>query len=256
MIDSRAIIDPSAKIAENVEIGPWTIIGPDVEIGEGTSIASHVVIKGPTTIGAQNKIYQFSSIGEDCQDLKYNGEPTRLKIGDRNVIREFVTIHRGTVQDQGITIVGNDNLIMAYTHVAHDCVLGSHIIISNSTALAGHVRVGDYAILAGATKVHQFCRIGAYSMCAADSLVLRDVPAFVMASGRSAAPHGINSEGLRRRQFESEVITEIKRAYKVLYRQGLTIDDAIKEISSKAENCAPLGILVESLTSSSRGIIR
>ena len=256
MIDSRAIIDPSALIAEDVEIGPWTLIGPDVEIASGTKIDSHVVIKGPTKIGKGNRIFQFSSIGEDCQDLKYNGEPTELVIGDRNTIREFVTIHRGTIQDQGITKVGHDNLIMAYTHIAHDCVLGNSIIISNSTALAGHVKVGDFAVLAGATKVHQFCQIGAYSMCAADSLVLKDVPAFVMASGRSASPHGINSEGLRRKGFDSEVINEIKRAYKLLYRQGLSLEDAIQEISIKVENCPPLSVLLESLHSSERGIIR
>lgn len=183
MIHPQAIVDPSARLAEDVEVGPWTLIGPEVEIGAGSRIASHVVIKGPTRIGVGNRIFQFATVGEECQDKKYRGEPTRLEIGDHNVIREGVTLHRGTVQDAGVTRLGSHNLLMAYVHVAHDCVVGDHVIMANNAALAGHVHVGDHAVLGGFTAVHQFCRIGPHAMCGAGSVVLKDVPAYVMASG-------------------------------------------------------------------------
>jgi len=219
-VHPQAIVDASAKLADNVTVGPWSYIGPGVEIGEGTEIMSHVVIKGPTVIGRNNRIFQFSSVGEECQDKKYAGEPTRLVIGDNNIIRENCTVHRGTVQDQGETRIGNDNLLMAYVHVAHDCVLGNNTILANCTTLAGHVKVDDHAILGGGTMVHQFCHIGAHSMAAGGSIVLKDIPAYVMASGQSAQPHGMNVEGLKRRGFGKDILVSLRRAYKVIYRQG------------------------------------
>ncbi|MBA4502801.1 acyl-ACP--UDP-N-acetylglucosamine O-acyltransferase [Marinobacterium marinum] len=256
MIHPQAIVDPSARLAEDVEVGPWTLIGPDVEIGAGTRIASHVVIKGPTRIGEGNRIFQFATIGEDCQDKKYAGEPTRLEIGDHNVIREGCTIHRGTVQDEGITRIGSHNLLMAYAHVAHDCVMGDHIILANNAALAGHVRVGDHAILGGFTAVHQFCRIGAHVMCGAGTVVLMDIPAYVMATGNSARPYGINQEGLRRRGFDAEAVSALRRAYKIIYRKGLTVDLALQELRAMAQTQPAVQLLIESLESSTRGIIR
>lgn len=256
MIDSRAIIDPSAKIAEDVEIGPWTLIGPGVEIGAGTVISSHVVVKGPTTIGRNNRIYQFASVGEECQDKKYAGEPTTLSIGDNNVIREGVTIHRGTVQDAGTTIIGSNNLFMANVHVAHDCVIGDNVIMANNTAVAGHVHVGDWAILGGFTAVHQFCKIGPHVMCGTCSVVLKDIPAYVMANGNTAAPHGINAEGLKRRGFSKETITNLKRAYKVVYRSKLTTAQALEELRNMVADCPEVQPLIQSIESSTRGIIR
>ncbi|KAA0874674.1 acyl-ACP--UDP-N-acetylglucosamine O-acyltransferase [Nitrincola tapanii] len=255
-IHPTAIIEPGAELAEDVKVGPWTYIGAEVEIGAGTEIASHVVIKGPTRIGAHNRIFQFASVGEECQDKKYRGEPTRLEIGDHNVIREGATLHRGTVQDQGLTRVGSHNLLMAYTHVAHDCVLGDNIILANNAALAGHVQVDDYAILGGFTAVHQFCRIGAHVMCGAGSVVLKDIPAYVMANGNSAVPHGINSEGLKRRGFTAESIMTLKRAYKTLYRQGLTLEEALERLQVWLLDEPALEPLIRSLRLSSRGIIR
>lgn len=256
MIDSRAIIDPSAKLADDVQVGPWSIIGPEVEIGAGTVVGPHVVIKGPTTIGKNNRIFQFSSVGEDCQDKKYAGEPTTLTIGDNNVIREGVTIHRGTVQDKGTTIIGSDNLFMANVHVAHDCVVGDHCILANNTALAGHVHVGDWAILGGFTAVHQFCQIGPHVMCGTCSVILKDVPAYVMANGNTAQPHGINAEGLKRRGFSTETITALKRAYKTVYRKKLTVSEALLELRQQLENCPEILPIIETLESSNRGIIR
>ncbi|WP_211298152.1 acyl-ACP--UDP-N-acetylglucosamine O-acyltransferase [Marinobacterium halophilum] len=256
MIHPQAIVDPSARIADDVEVGPWTLIGPDVEIGAGTRIASHVVIKGPTRIGEGNQIFQFASIGEECQDKKYRGEPTRLEIGDHNVIREGCTIHRGTVQDEGLTRIGSHNLLMAYAHVAHDCVMGDHIILANNTALAGHVHVGDYAILGGFTAVHQFCHIGAHVMSGAGTVVLKDIPAYVMAAGNSARPHGINLEGLRRRGFDADALSALRRAYKAIYRKGLTLEQALQELRVSAQTQPAVQLLIESLESSTRGIIR
>ena len=256
MIHPQAIIDPSARLASDVTVGPWTYIGPNVEIGSGTRIESHVVIKGPTKIGANNHIYQFASVGEDCQDLKYDGEPTELVIGDNNTIREGCTIHRGTVQDQGITRIGNHNLFMANVHVAHDCVVGSHIIIANNAALAGHVHVDDHTILGGFTAVHQFCRIGAHVMCGAGTVVLQDIPAYTLATGNAAKPHGINAEGLRRRGFSAESIRALKNAYKTVYRQNLSLSDAIDKLAVEASSEPALDALLRSLRNSTRGIIR
>jgi UDP-N-acetylglucosamine acyltransferase len=227
-----------------------------VEIGEGTEILSHVVVKGPTTIGRNNRIFQFSSIGEECQDKKYAGEPTTLVIGDDNVIRENCTIHRGTVQDRGETAIGNGNLLMAYVHVAHDCSIGNNTILANTTTLAGHVTIGDYAILGGGTMVHQFCNIGIHSMAAGGSIVLKDIPAYVMASGQSAKPFGINMEGLRRRGFSKDALMALRRAYKTIYRQGLTTAQAIEELEKTTAELPEVVPLIESLRGADRGIIR
>lgn len=255
-VHAQAIVDASAKLADNVTVGPWSYIGPGVEIGEGTEIMSHVVIKGPTVIGRNNRIFQFSSIGEECQDKKYAGEPTRLVIGDNNTIRENCTVHRGTVQDQGETRIGNGNLLMAYVHVAHDCVLGNNTILANCTTLAGHVTLDDYAILGGGTMVHQFCHIGAHSMAAGGSIVLKDIPAYVMASGQSAQPHGMNVEGLKRRGFSKDALVNLRRAYKVIYRQGLTTEQAIKALETDFADVPEIIPLIESLRRADRGIIR
>ncbi|BBB25083.1 acyl-ACP--UDP-N-acetylglucosamine O-acyltransferase [Amphritea japonica] len=256
MIHSSAIIDPSARLADDVEVGPWTVIGPQVEVGSGTKINSHVVIKGPTKIGSDNHIFQFASIGEDCQDKKYNGEPTELLIGNNNVFREGCTIHRGTVQDNSVTIIGSDNLFMANVHVAHDCVVGNDNILANNCAIAGHVKMGDNIILGGFTAVHQFCVIGSHSMCGAGTVVLKDIPAFVMSNGNSAQPHGINAEGLRRRGFSVEAIQNIKRAYKIIYRQGLKLDQAIEQLDVMVNETPEIQLLTHSLKASTRGIIR
>lgn len=256
MIDPRAIIDPSAKLADDVEVGPWTLIGADVEIGPGSVIASHVVLKGPTKIGANNKIFQFSSVGEDTPDMKYQGEPTRLVIGDNNVIREGVTIHRGTVQDRAETTIGNNNLLMAYVHIGHDSVIGDHTIFVNNASVAGHVKVGDWAILAGYTLVHQFCQVGAHSFTGYGSHLSKDVPAYVTVNGQPAEPKTINVEGLRRRGFSSEAITAIRRAYKIIYRQGLTTEEALKKLREMHADHPEVELLTQSLESSSRGIVR
>lgn len=256
MIHPGAIIDPSAVIAADVEIGPWTLVGAGVTIGPGTVIASHVVLKGPTTIGANNKILQFSSVGEDTPDMKYKGEQTRLVIGDNNIIREGVTIHRGTVQDRGETTIGNNNLLMAYVHVGHDSVIGDNCILVNNASIAGHVHVGDWAILAGYALVHQYCHIGAHSFSGYGSHISKDVPAYVTVNGQPAEAKTINVEGLRRRGFSSESITQIRRAYKVVYRQGLTVEEALTKLREMQRDCAELGLLIASLESSSRGIVR
>lgn len=255
-VHPQAIVDPSAKLADGVTVGPWSYIGPDVEIGEGTEIMSHVVVKGPTVIGRNNRIFQFSSIGEECQDKKYAGEPTTLVIGDDNVIRENCTIHRGTVQDQGETRIGSGNLLMAYVHVAHDCVVGDNVILANCATLAGHVTVGDWAILGGGTMVHQFCKIGPHSMSAGGSIVLKDIPAYVMASGQSAEPFGMNVEGLKRRGFSKEALLALRRAYKVIYRQGLTTEQAIETLEAEFADIPEVKPLIESLRGTHRGIIR
>lgn len=256
MINSQAIIHPNAKLADDVEVGPWTIIGADVEIGAGSVIASHVVIKGPTVIGKHNRILQFSSIGEDTPDLKYKGEPTRLVIGDNNVIREGVTIHRGTVQDRNETTIGNHNLLMAYVHIGHDSVIGNHCILVNNSALAGHVHIGDWAILSGYTLVHQFCKIGEHSFTGMGTAVGKDIPAYIMVNGSPAEAKSINAEGLRRRGFSKEDIATITKAYKLIYRRGLTIDEAIVELEALLPECAPLLPLLESIKNSTRGIVR
>ncbi|MCZ0866414.1 MULTISPECIES: acyl-ACP--UDP-N-acetylglucosamine O-acyltransferase [Dasania] len=256
LIDSRAIIDPSAKLADDVEVGPWSIIGPNVEIGAGTVIKSHVVVKGPTVIGRNNTIYQFATVGDDTPDLKYNNEPTRLVIGDNNVIREGVTIHRGTVQDRAETTIGNDNLIMAYVHIGHDSVVGNHCILVNNAALAGHVYIGDWAIVSGYTLIHQFCHIGEHSFSGMGTAIGKDVPAYVTVMGSPAAAKGINTEGLKRRGFSSEAIATIRKAYKIIYRRGLTTEEALQELESMQADCAELGPLIHSIRVSKRGIVR
>jgi len=256
MIHSTAIIADNAKIADDVEIGAYSIIGADVEIGSGTRVASHVVINGPTKIGRDNHIYQFASVGDDPQDKKYAGEPTRLTIGDRNTIREFCTISRGTVQDAGETIVGNDNWIMAYVHIAHDCVVGDNTIMANNVTLAGHVHVGDWVIFGGFSGAHQFSKVGAHAFLGMYSGVNRDVPAYLMVSGQPGLPRGINSEGLKRRNFSDAQIRNIKNAYRLVYRQGLRLADAIREIESLSHSQPELVIFLDSLRSSERGIIR
>lgn len=254
MIHETAIIDQKARIGSNVSIGAYTVVGPDVEIGDDCVIHSHVVIKGPTRIGKGNHIFQFCSIGEDCQDKKFNGEPTELVIGDRNVFREACTIHRGTIQDNSLTQIGSDNLFMAYVHVAHDCMLGDHNILANNTTLAGHVHVGDYVILGGFTGVHQFCKIGSHAFAAVSSVVVQDIPPYIMAQGHNAVPRTINSEGLRRRGFSAEQIQNIKRAYKMLYRSGFTVAEAVEAIAKLNEPM--LEDFIAFVQHSARGIIR
>lgn len=256
MIHPQAIVHPDAQVADDVNVGPWTSIGPDVVIGSGCEIASHVVIKGPTIIGRNNHIYQFSSVGEDTPDLKYKGEPTRLVIGDNNVIREGVTIHRGTVQDRSETTIGNHNLIMAYVHIGHDSVLGDHCILVNNTALAGHVVVGDWAILSGFTLVHQYCHIGAHSFTGMGTAIGKDVPAYVMVNGSPAAAKSVNAEGLRRRGFSREQIAAITRAFKIIYRRGLTVEEALLQLQQLAQEAPVLELLIDSLKNSTRGIVR
>jgi UDP-N-acetylglucosamine acyltransferase len=256
MIHPQAIVDPYAKIADDVSIGPWTLIGPEVEIGPGCTVESHVVIKGPTTIGRDNHIYQFSTVGEATPDLKYRDEPTKLIIGDNNVIRENVTIHRGTVQDEGETIIGDHNLLMACVHVGHDSVIGNHTILVNNAALAGHVRVGDWAILSGYTLVHQFCKIGEHSFSGMATGIGKDVPAYVTVSGSPAEAKTINIEGLRRRGFSSDAISQLRRAFKIVYRQGLTIDIALQRLESMLADTPELQVFIDSLRASERGIVR
>ncbi|OUS27194.1 acyl-[acyl-carrier-protein]--UDP-N-acetylglucosamine O-acyltransferase ['Osedax' symbiont bacterium Rs2_46_30_T18] len=256
LIHPSAIIDPSAVLATGVRVGPWTIIGPDVEIAEDTTIASHVVIKGPCKIGKNNQIFQFCSIGEDCQDKKYNGEQTYLQIGDNNIFRESCTIHRGTVQDNALTLIGSNNLFMVNVHVAHDCVIGDHVIMANNSAAAGHVRISDKAILGGFTAVHQFCHIGTAVMCAAGTVIFKDIPAFVMSAGNPAKPHGINAEGLKRSGYSPQSIAQIKRAYKIIYRQQLSMEDAIAKLQTMVTATPQIEILLTSLQQSTRGIIR
>ncbi|MEX1222091.1 MAG: acyl-ACP--UDP-N-acetylglucosamine O-acyltransferase [Idiomarina sp.] len=254
MIHETAIIDASAKLGSNVQVGPWTYIGPDVEIGDNTVISSHVVVKGPTRIGNNNRIFQFASIGEDCQDKKYAGEPTELVIGDNNIFRECVTVHRGTTQDKGLTAIGSNNLFMAYVHVAHDCIVGDNNILANAVTLAGHVVVGDWVILGGFTGVHQFCHIGSHAFTAVNSVIVQDVPPYIMAQGHNATPRTINSEGLKRRGYSKDQIMNLRRAYKTLYRSGLTVAEAVEKL--QAQNAEEVQPLIDFVQQSSRGIIR
>lgn len=256
MRHATALIHPDAKLAENVEVGAYSIIGEHVEIGAGTVIGPHVVISGHTRIGQHNRIFQFCSLGEVPQDKKYDREPTRLEIGDHNTIREYCSFNIGTAQDVGVTRLGSHNWIMAYVHVAHDCQVGNHVILANCTQLAGHVEIGDYAILGGFTGVHQFVKVGAHVMTGVSTVLLQDIPPYVMASGNPCAPHGINSEGLKRRGFSSPSIMTIKRAYKTLYRSGLGFNDAKIEIQEQAKAHVELQLLVDFLSVSQRGIIR
>jgi UDP-N-acetylglucosamine acyltransferase len=256
MIHPTAIVDPGAKIAANVEIGPYSIIGADVEIGEHTVIGPHVVIKGHTRIGRENRIFQFSSLGEVPQDKKYAGEPTRLEIGDRNVIREFCTFNLGTAQDAGVTRIGDDNWIMAYVHIAHDCQVGNKTTFANNAQLAGHVVVEDWAILGGYTGVHQFCRVGAHVMTAVGTVVLQDIPPYLMAAGNTAQPYGINVEGLKRRGFTAESLSALKRAYRTLYKSGLLLEEAKIKLAEEAKTQPDVQRFVDFLAVSKRGIIR
>jgi len=256
MIDARAVISPQAKIAANVEIGPFSVIGRDVEVGPGTWIGPHVVINGPTRIGADNKVYQFASLGDAPQDKKYNGEPTRLEIGDRNVFRESVTVNRGTTHDKGVTRIGNDNLLMAYSHVAHDCQLGDQIVMANCATLGGHVEIGDWVTMGGLSAVHQHTKVGAHCFIAHNAAVTRDVPPYVMAVGRPAVPHSINSVGLQRRGFTAEQILNIRRAYRLLYRSGLKLKAAMEELEKAALTQAEIRPFVEFIKRSERSIVR
>ena len=255
-VHPTAIVAASATLADDVQIGPYSIIGDAVEIGAGTRIAAHVVINGPTRIGRDNRIYQFASIGDDPQDKKYADEPTRLEIGDRNTIREYCTISRGTIQDQGLTSLGDDNWIMAYVHIAHDCRIGNNTVFANNATLAGHVEVGDWVIFAGFSGAHQFCRIGAHSFLGMFCGTNRDVPAYTMMAGQPAEPRGINSEGLKRRGFSSEQIRNIKNAYRIVYRKGLKLADAIGQIEVLVESQPELEIFLASLRVSERGLVR
>ncbi|HEX6928007.1 MAG TPA: acyl-ACP--UDP-N-acetylglucosamine O-acyltransferase [Gammaproteobacteria bacterium] len=255
-IHATAIVDPGARLADGVSVGAFSVIGAEVEVGAGTEIASHVTIEGPTVIGRDNRIFQFNSIGAAPQDKKYAGEPTRLVIGDRNTIREFCTFNRGTAQDRGETTIGDDNWVMAYVHVAHDCVIGNGTILANGTTLAGHVSVGDFAILGGFTKVHQFCHIGTHSFSGMDSGLNQDLPPYVTCSGMPARPVGINSEGLKRRKFTPEQIRNVKRAYRILYRSGLRLEDARAQLEELARDNAEVRPFVEFVSKSERGIIR
>ena len=256
MIHSTAIISENADIAADVSVGPYVVIGDDVTIGSGTQVDSHVVINGPTRIGENNHIYQFASIGDDPQDKKYANEPTSLVIGNRNTIREFCTISRGTTQDKGETIVGDDNWIMAYVHIAHDCVIGNKTIMANNTTLAGHVHVGDWVICGGFSGVHQFCKIGAHAFLGMYCGVNRDVPAYTMVSGQPAVPRGINAEGLKRRDYSAEQIRNIKNAYRLTFRKGKKLSEAIEEIAVLCDQQPELEPYLESLRSSERGVVR
>ncbi len=257
MIHSTAIIHSGARLGAGVSVGPYSIIGEHVEIGDNTRIGPHVVISGHTRIGCDNRIFQFSSIGEIPQDKKYAGEPTRLEIGDRNTIREYCTLNLGTVQDAGVTRVGDDNWIMAYVHIAHDCQVGNKTIFANNAQLAGHVHVGDWAIFGGYTGVHQFCRVGAHTMTAVGTVILQDVPPYVMAAGNSATPYGINAEGLKRRGFSPDALMVLKRAYRTLYKSGLTLDEAKAKLEEDAKmHPAEIQPILDFLAVSKRGIIR
>ncbi|GHT84819.1 acyl-[acyl-carrier-protein]--UDP-N-acetylglucosamine O-acyltransferase [Betaproteobacteria bacterium] len=256
MIHPSAIVHPGAKLGKDVAVGPYSIIGEHVEVGAGTRIGPHVVIEGHTRIGSGNEIFQFCSIGAQPQDKKYEGEPTRLEIGDHNTFRECCTVNVGTRQGGGLTRVGSDNWMMAYVHVAHDCVVGDHAIFANNATLAGHVQVGDWAILGGFTGVHQFVRVGAHSFCGVGTVLLQDLPPYVTVAGNPARPHGINSEGLRRRDFSAAAISAIKQAYRTLYRSALTLDEAREKISASALEHAEVQPLSDFIGASGRGLVR
>jgi UDP-N-acetylglucosamine acyltransferase len=255
-IHPSAVVDPSAKLADGVEVGPFSVIGAGVEIGAGTQVGPHVVIHGPTRIGRDNRIYQFASVGADPQDKKYAGEDTLLEIGDRNTIREFATINRGTVQDGGVTRIGHDNWIMAYVHIAHDCVVGNHCIFANAASLAGHVRIDDWVILGGFSLIHQFCQVGAHAFTSMGSVINRDVPPYVTVAGSFAEPKGINSEGLKRRGFDSHRIMAIKRGFKTLYKSGLPLAEARAQLARAAEGAPDLRLLLDFIDRSERSLIR
>ncbi len=256
MIHPTALVDPAARIGNNVSIGAYSIIGADVEIGDDTWIGPHVVIEGPTRIGRENRIWQFASLGAAPQDKKFHGEASRLEIGDRNMIREFVTFNRGTADGSGLTRIGNDNWLMAYVHIAHDCVVGNHTIFSNASSLAGHVLVDDWVILGGFTLVHQFCQVGAHAFTAMGAIINRDVPPYVTVAGSFAEPKGINSEGLRRRGYSSDRIMAIKRAYRTLYMSGLPLSEARSELARAAEGAPDVKLMLDFIERSQRSLVR
>jgi UDP-N-acetylglucosamine acyltransferase len=256
VIDSHAIVSPRAELAADVAVGPFSVIGPDVRIGAGTVIGPHVVINGPTTIGAGNRIHQFASLGDAPQDKKYAGEPTRLEIGDRNVFRESCTVNRGTVHDRGVTRIGDDNLFMAYSHVAHDCIVGCNTVFANCVSLAGHVEIGDWVILGGLSAVHQHCKVGAHAFLAGGSIVTRDVPPYIMVAGNHAVPHAVNSEGLKRRGFTEEQIRAIREAYRLIYRCDLKLSEALGRLEPAAAQRPELRLFVDFIRSSTRSIVR
>jgi len=256
LIDPTAIIDSHAELADDVSVGAFSVIGADVKIDAGTVIGPHVVIKGPTSIGKNNRIYQFTSIGEDPQDKKYASEVTRLEIGDRNTIREFTSMHRGTQQDNSVTKIGNDNLFMAYTHVAHDCIIGDHVIMANGASLAGHVHLNSHAILGGFTLVHQFTQIGQYSFAAMGSAITQDIPPFIMVGGKPTRPHGINSVGMERNGISAEDIRLIRNAYKIIYKMNLRLEDAIEQMEDLSSDSQQVSDMVSFLRNVRRGILR
>jgi len=256
VIDARAIVSGEAELAADVSVGPFSIIGPQVQIGPRTVVGPHVVINGPTTLGADNRVFQFASIGDAPQDKKYQGEPTRLQIGDRNVFRESCTVNRGTAHDQGVTRIGSDNLFMAYAHVAHDCVVGSHTVFANCAALGGHVEIGDWAILGGLTAVHQFTKVGAHAFLGGGAIVTRDVPPYVMVAGNPAVPHAVNSEGLKRRGFTEEQIRHIRDAYRIVYRSDLKLAEALARLAPQADGRPEIRAFVDFIRASTRSLAR
>jgi len=256
VIDPRAVVHPSAQLAADVTVGPFSVIGPEVQIGAGTIVGPHAVINGPTRIGAQNHIFQFASIGDAPQDKKYHGEPTRLEIGDRNVFRENTTVNRGTTHDKGVTRIGNDNLFMAYSHVAHDCLIGNNVVFANCAALAGHVEIGDFVTLGGLTAVHQFVKIGGYAFSGGGTIVTKDVPPYLMVAGNPAEPHGVNAIGLKRRGFSEDQDRNIREAYRILYRSDLKLTDAVDQLRALGETQPEVRTFVEFIGTSTRSLVR
>ena len=256
MIDPRAIVSPKAELAPDVTVGAYSIIGPEVVLGPGTVIGPHVVINGPTRMGAENRVFQFASLGDAPQDKKYKGEPTRLEIGDRNVFRESCTMNRGTTKDKGVTTIGNDNLFMAYSHVAHDCVLGNNIVFANCATLGGHVEIGDWVILGGMAAIHQFCKVGPHAFIAGGAIITRDVPPYFMVAGNPSAPHAVNAEGLRRRGFTPDQVRNIRNAFRVLYRSELLLADAVAQLAEAGKTQPEVAALVEFIGRSERSLVR
>ena len=255
-IDPRAVIEAGAKLAADVEVGPFAIIGANVEIGPGCRIGPHSIVTGHTKLGAGNQVFQFASIGDAPQDKKYAGEPTRLEIGERNVFREFVTVNRGTTHDEGVTRIGSDNLFMAYTHIAHDCRVGNHVVMANVATLAGHVEIGDHVIMGGLSAVHQFCKIGAHAFIANNAAVTRDVPPYVMAVGQPAEPHSVNATGLSRRGFTPEQVRNVKSAFRVLYRSEVPLEEALAKLREAAATQPEVATFVEFIGRSTRSLVR
>ena len=256
MIDARAIVSPQAQLAPDVSVGPFSIIGPQVQIGPRTVVGPHAIITGATTIGADNRIFQFASIGDEPQDKKYKGEPTRLSIGDRNVFRESCTINRGTGHDKGVTLIGSDNLFMAYSHVAHDCVIGNNTVFANCASLGGHVEIGDWVILGGLTAVHQFAKIGVHAFLGGGSILSRDVPPYVMVAGNPAVPHAVNVEGLKRRGFSEEQIRNIRDAYRIVYRSELKLAEALGQLAPRVDTQPEIRPFVDFIQASTRSLAR